>query len=195
MKDIEIDKLYNRRRNFISTKAKIAKIISPNLFRLNMENFSNVRNSIIISVALPSLGLLVFNGLSIHFLTGFFLLVSTVGFLLTIIIFSFYLKINLDKGIKMYTEKMKSNISLADKAISIINNRLDEKITKKEVDNKLFEIDKEIEYEKIRGNNYNKKEDNYNPCILLGFIGNFFFIFSIIFLVMSFLVQIINIFN
>ena len=182
-----IKELLEKRSNFINIKAKIGRIVEPRLFQLQLENLANVRNLTIISGALATIGLLVFDKAMQIFspAANLALQLSIILFLLTILIYSFYLKSNLGKGISSYKKKINDNVATAEKAETIINDCLDGKITKEDADKNLAEVYKEIEFERVRSKS-GDSEDKEVIQRYLAVIGNIFFVSAIFALVFAF---------
>jgi len=182
-----IRELLKERSNFISIKAKIGRIVEPRIFQLQLENLANVRNLIIISGALATIGLLILDKAIQIFspIANSALQLSIILFLLAILVYSFYLKSNLGKGIFSYKKKMNENVVTAEKGEAIINNCLDGKITKEDADRKLGEVYKEIEFERIRAKS-GDSEDKEIVQKYLDRIGNIFFVSAIAVLVFAF---------
>lgn len=190
----EIKELLEKRSAFLKIKAQVAELIEPKLFQLNIENLANVRNSIIISGALATMGLLVFGKVPQVFspVANLLLQLSIILFLVTILIYSFYLKSNLGKGIFLYKKKFDEGVLMAEKAENIINDCLDGKISKEEADKKIIEVDKKIEFGIIRKSSDSK--DKESILKYLAITGNMFFVSAIVALVFAFSYDLICIF-
>lgn len=189
----EVQNLQKQRGSYIRIAAKISQLINPSIFRLELEGLSNIRNSIIIAGALATLGLLIMGNTQISEVAQLFLGLAVVSFLLTILVYSLYLKFNLEAGIKGYKEKRDENVKIAIDGQKIINEILDGKSTKEEGFKRLMEIQKEVEFRAIRPP---KESPNSDPgaskllknfYILLGRVGNSVFSIGIILLVFSLL--------
>ncbi|EKE21535.1 MAG: hypothetical protein ACD_7C00199G0002 [uncultured bacterium] len=183
--------LYKERTSFINIKAKISEIIEPRIFKLLLENISNVRNSIIVSGALATISLVVLSQQLeiISLYTKVFLQISIFGFLIAILTYSLYLDRSLGKGISLYRKKMDENTSTTDKGENAINNCLDGKITKQEMDKILEKVYREIEYDRIRTNpKTNTKDDKLTKYLAIG--GNTVFVSGIISLIIAFVFEV-----
>src|SRR4051812_35914006 len=86
--------LLSKRSDFMGIKSKIVEIIEPKIFQLHLENISNVRNTIVIAGALLTVCLVIVNNIPQNFPDNSvkLLQVSILGFLFSILFYSFYLK-------------------------------------------------------------------------------------------------------
>ncbi len=189
----EINELTSRRGSFIRISSKIVKIAEPRIFQLKLENVSNVRNSIIVSAALATVSLLVLSNSpkDLPLIVETSQQVAVIGFLITILIYSFYLKHNVGGGLSAYQEKVQENVDLSERGQDIINKCFDGEISKVDADQQLLILDEEIEHTKIRIKSKDEKDKDDNFAKYLGIIGNLVFIGAIAILVFSFLYEIL----
>lgn len=175
-----IQDLLQRRSAFLSIKSKVTELVEPRIFSLLQENVSNVRNGMVISGALTTIGLVVLNQLSNSLSpeSQILLKISVISFLSSILTFSYWLKNTVGSGLASYKKKIDEAVVTAEKGESIINDCLDGKITKDEADKKLLEVSKEIEFQHIRTRPKVADSSN-NWQKWLAIIGNTFFVIAI----------------
>jgi len=191
--DPEKVKIFHQERSkFLEIKSRIAELIEPRIFRLILEDSSNVRNSIIISGALATLGLLIFNNKNVS-VNRTLLEISIIGFLLVIIFYSIFSEENIRRSVNKYRNKLEDQTGIAEEGEDVVNDWLDGKIKTEEAEKKILEVYKKIEYKIIRKRTAKEKKEE-KGCVILGKIGNVLFISSIVVLILSFFVNQVVIF-
>lgn len=185
----EIKELLTQRSSFIDIKARIAERVEPRIFSLLVENISNVRNTIVIAGALASIGILIFDKYAFVFIENFWLIkFAVVAYLLCILVYSFYLKLQIEDGVKSHQNLVSENSEVLDDAQRNINDCLDGKITKKKFDEKMIEVYQKIEFTKFRKPNDKKEQPKGAKLItMLARLGNICFVAATIALIIGML--------
>src|SRR3989344_7552536 len=178
-----IEKLLSQRSSFINIKSKVYEVVEPNIFRLLTENIENVRNLMIVAGAFLTFSTLVFAKNDYLFQENQFLIrLSILCNLFTVLLYSFYLKNEIQNGINSYKKVLKKNSDVANEGQNIINECLDGKIAFDDAQKKLGEVYKKIEFEILRPKDNEGIEDRVSR---VGQFGNFFFVASTILLVIG----------
>jgi len=176
--------------NTISSEGRA--INEARLFELLRENIANVRNAIVISGVLASIGLLVLNNqtYNLSLTSGILLQVSIIAFLLAILIYSFYLKNNISEGLREFTKALSAGESTADKGRTVIKASLDNKITQGEYAKQILEVYNEFKQEgdmlEARA-----KKDASRAEYYLSRIGNTFYVAAVSLLVLALLNEVV----
>lgn len=186
----ETNELIKQRNSFISIKADIAEQILPHKKQLIIENAINTRNTIIVSGALATAGLLVLNSNSILLssISNLLLQFSVVSFLITILSFSFYLGRSLKEGWDAFSALQKYSLSAPTKGHKITTDRLNGVITKEEAGRELLKVSKQIEEEQLGRTEPHKvpKEKTFWSTFAAN-TGNYAYFFAVLFFVVAIL--------
>ena len=141
----EIKLLRDKSKRSLETAAAISKILEPRIFTLLREHIENTRNFIIVVGALAAF--------SIAFLsTGFnvnevYLIIGVIGLLLSVIFGLFYLNNYTSSGMKSYLKKYKKWVEPEEEMTRIINQFIEEEISREELIKLIKKRDKEVREE------------------------------------------------
>ncbi len=141
----EIKLLRDKSKRSLETAAAISKILEPRIFTLLREHIENTRNFIIVVGALAAF--------SIAFLsTGFnvnevYLIIGVIGLLLSVIFGLFYLNNYTSIGMKSYLKKYKKWVEPEEEMTRIINQFIEEEISREELIKLIKKRDKEVREE------------------------------------------------
>jgi|GEM_PF-4800878 hypothetical protein len=161
---------------FIAVNADLAKLLSPRIEKLLIENINNLRNLAIIGGAIATLALFLLTNQS--FQHKDFVIVSVVGLLINIVFINWYLNKTVTEGINALDKKLEEESLLAINGQSLINDYLDGKISEDIFKKDFQSIHAEIEKNKIRPRETKKSKKDYAPVLL-----NILFALSILILI------------
>jgi len=187
-----IEEVLEDRKWISKVKSEAVNIYYPYIFELEKENFSNTRNSIIISGALASLILLMINNSSLNIILNITFVLSLISFLIAILLYSLYLKENAEGVIKAIEKDVNFIFNFFKEGEEIINLGLEWKITPEEYRRRMRNFKLEADRAFLREKVLEKFEVSGKKLIIfLAKGGNFTFITGIVLLIFGFILILI----